>query len=238
MTDAHLLEVKKLSVKLPTMDHAVLDEVALTVPQGRFVVVLGNNGSGKSSFLKTLNRDYMISKGHIRLLGRELKDYTPQEFSHLVHMIDQYADYNLFADLTVYEQCLLWDRSGPKTMQAYREHVTQVLPKLGKLLDRPVQKLSGGEKQAVILSLLMLRPPKLLLLDEHTSALDPKMAPVIMAQTHAFVRQYNVTCIMVTHNIEHAKLYGDWLVVFRDGHLAAQCEVSHTMTTQEITALL
>lgn len=92
-------------------------------------------------------------------------------------------------------------------------------PNLASKLDATIDTLSGGEKQVLALALCLLQPPKLLLLDEHTSALDPKTSQQIMALTYAMVKKNNITCMMTTHDLDIAMKFGNRILVLRDGNV-------------------
>ena len=156
----------------------IIKPLSLCINKGDFVILLGSNGSGKSSLLKMLNGRYLCSGGSIELNGQSLKDYSQKELIQRIRSIGQSARENLFYGMTIYEHAKIFlDRSQYKkqlSREFLKDYLNEVFPQLSSKLDQPVESLSGGEQQILILALTLLQEPDLILLDEHTAAMDPK----------------------------------------------------------------
>ena len=134
--------------------------------------------------------------------------------------------------MTVLENCLLWDSRFQRVplfvsdvlLKEYREYLKLFHPRLPLKLKQGILSLSGGEKQVLSVALALRKTPKLLLLDEHTSALDVKMSSSVMEVTHQNIKKYNVTAMMITHNLEHALLYASRIIIMSQGKIVCDLE--------------
>lgn len=213
---------------------SILKNIHFSIQEGDFLVILGANGSGKSSLLKLMDQTYQPSRGKILLNQHLLKAYSSVEVSNAVKMLSQNLDQTIIPEMTLFENFKLWQSNKaqkPCTRQAFLAHLEHFLPVLAEKLDVALYKLSGGERQIFALSLMLLTPPSLLLLDEHTSALDPKRAKMIMKLTDEKIREYQLTSVMVTHSLEDALAYGTKLMVLKQG------EIQHFFDQSEKDAL-
>ena len=223
-----ILQVKDVSLKIPCVDHLILSKIDFEVDEGDFVVVLGGNGSGKSSLLKVISGAYKNSKGKILFEGKQISKMPSIQKSRDIVTLTQSIEDSLFFDMTVLDNAILWDMrhnsnylsiSKCTERKFYQEYFKNFNKKLSKKLDTVVARLSGGEKQSLILALCLKSSPKLLILDEHTSALDPKTAESIIQSTADEVTKKKITCLMTTHNLEHAVRYGNRLIAIKDGEI-------------------
>lgn len=236
MTSA-LFELRDVSFVVSNNPMPIIDNVSLTLCDGDFVTLLGANGSGKSSLLKLMSRAYQRSSGDIALRGRSIDDYSWRAFAHHVLTITQSTSDNLFMEMTVYENAKLYHASmkNPQVKKVVKEEFAAYLldfsSKLSDNIDTPVHQLSGGERQILVLSLCLQLNPLLLLLDEHTSALDPKTGEQIMSLTYQHARARGLTCVMTTHNLQHAVQYGNRLVAMYQG------KIRHCFDQQQKTLL-
>lgn len=249
INDIHsLLSIRNASLKLPLMERPILEDINLNLNAGDFLIVLGGNGSGKSSLIRLLNQRFALSSGTLQFNQNDLSTLNHAHFSQSVVTIDQDPANALFFELTVIENCLLTEsRYKPSqssmtkfSMQSERKFYATYLQdfhsSLSFHLDTPVHFLSGGEKQALILALAVLEPPKLLLLDEHTSALDPHQAQRMMECTQRMIQQHNMTALMTTHHLDHALEYGDRLIALKDGKIIfeANYDAKQQLTRQDL----
>lgn len=212
-----LLVLDEVSLKYPDMERMVIQSLSFSLYEGDCVIVLGGNGSGKSSLIKLINRTVNATSGCIRGLDRQGIITLTQDMSH-----------SLFYDLTVFENCLIWGLKNQKLSfkihthserEYYREYLQPYHPNLAEKLDRPLRNLSGGEKQALLLALCLEAHPKLLLLDEHTSALDPIQSDQMMQYTYKALKAKNITSVIITHNLNHALQFGNRLIGLKEGKL-------------------
>lgn len=222
------LNIKNVSLTFPKLENPILSNISYQVNKGDFVIILGSNGSGKSSLMKLIDRRYQPTSGNIYLDDRLIEKISVAEFSKKVITLTQNCHDSLFTSLTVLENYLLVKQRHESKLFSIRhkhereffsEYLLEFNPNLPKKLDQVVEKLSGGEKQALALALSVLYPPEILLLDEHTSALDPKSAQQLMALTQRVVSQHHITCMLTTHDLDIAMQYGNRILALKHGEI-------------------
>lgn len=226
-----MLELKDVSVIFnqgTSLEKRALDEVSVHIPQGQFVTVLGSNGAGKSTFFNVITGAAPAAEGTIVLDGQDITAQKEHVRSRSIGRLFQNPEHGTAPHLTVEENlALAYSRSrGPFSRAIRREEQELFREKLKTLdmgledrLKTPIGLLSGGQRQAVALMMAVLNPPKLLLLDEHTAALDPKSARKILEITNDLVRREHMTALMITHNMTDALTNGDRLLIFNDGKI-------------------
>ena len=212
----------------------LFDGFDLRCPSGQFVVVIGSNGSGKSTLLNLIAGSLLASAGSLRLEGRELLRQPAHRRARSIGRVMQNPLDGTAPDLTIAEnlrlaECrrrsLLQPRAllGLHPSRSDRRRYRALLDDLGlPLADRletPVGQLSGGQRQTISLVMASLGEPKLLLLDEHTAALDPRAEASVMQLTQQLVERLGTTTLMVTHSLEQALGFGDRLLMLQDGGL-------------------
>ena len=210
-------------------EQRLFEHFSLTVETGQFVTIVGGNGSGKTSLLNILCGSIPIDGGDVLMDGksvRRLKDYRRYADMGRVY---QNPSAGTCPNLTMLENLSLADNKGKpfglgwgvnrRRTDAYREQLRELGLGLEDKLDVKMGALSGGQRQAVSLLMATMTPLRFLILDEHTAALDPKTAEIIMALTDKIVRQKNLTAIMVTHNLRHAAQYGDRILMMQRGKI-------------------
>lgn len=222
-----ILHLDHVSLRYSNTAQPVLKDLTYTVKRNDFVILLGSNGSGKSSLLKLIHRHHQPTSGEITFLDKPIQYYAADVFSKKVAVLSQNTSDSLFNALTVYENYLLV-KQHPRLL-SFLHHATErkklqdylytFNPNLSDKLDAPVFQLSGGEKQALALAFCLLHPPQLLLLDEHTSALDPKTSEQIMALTQRMINEHHITCILTTHDLDIALRYGNRVLVLHEGKI-------------------
>lgn len=201
----------------------------LTIEPGSFVVVIGTNGSGKSTTLNAVAGTFPIDAGSIRLAGRELSGWPEHRRAKLIGRVFQDPLAGTSPSLSIAENLALaagrglWrglGRAVPhRRLAEFRDRVRPLGMGLENRLDSPIGSLSGGQRQAVTLLMATYRRPDLLLLDEHTAALDPKSAEQVIRLTEEVVRGQQLTTMMVTHSMAHAASLGDRLVMVHQGRV-------------------
>ncbi len=226
-----MLELKDVSVIFnqgTSLEKRALDEVSVHIPEGQFVTVLGSNGAGKSTVFNVITGAAPAAGGTIVLDGQDITAQKEHVRSRSIGRLFQNPEHGTAPHLTVEENlALAYSRSrGPfsrairKEEQAlFREKLKTLDMGLEDRLKTPIGLLSGGQRQAVALMMAVLNPPKLLLLDEHTAALDPKSARKILEITNDLVRREHMTALMITHNMTDALTNGDRLLIFNDGKI-------------------
>ncbi|MBM5797662.1 MAG: ATP-binding cassette domain-containing protein [Cyanobacteria bacterium M_surface_7_m2_040] len=202
---------------------------------GQFVTVIGNNGSGKSTLLNLIAGALKQSGGTIELGGRPLHRYPDHRRARWIGRVMQNPLEGTCPGLTIAENLRLAERRRHSGLSAsgllglrpsgadrrrYRALLDDLNIPLAQRLDALVGELSGGQRQTLSLVMATMGQPELLLLDEHTAALDPKAEALVMELTERLVRQLGATTLMVTHSLEQALSFGDRLLMLRDGQLA------------------
>lgn len=204
-----------------------VDHVDLTVPAGQFVAVVGSNGAGKSTLLNLIAGRYFPDEGSIELNGVDVTNWSEHRRAAFIGRVFQDPLQGTAASMTVEENLSMAACRGrrrglrPGVTAAERERFRERLAELGLgLEDRlrsPVGQLSGGQRQSLSLIMATLSRPSLLLLDEHTAALDPKTARQVLELTTRIVGEYGLTTLMVTHNLEHALRVGHRTIMMHEG---------------------
>jgi len=206
-----------------------LDGLSLTLNDGDFVTVIGGNGAGKSTMLNAVAGVWPIDEGQIIIDGMDVTNLPEHKRAKFLGRVFQDPMTGTAATMQIEENLALAARRGkarsllPGITKAEREEYIERL----KILDLGLEErmtskvglLSGGQRQALTLLMATLRKPKLLLLDEHTAALDPKTAAMVLGATDKIVAQDNLTTIMITHNMRDAIEHGNRLVMMKDGKI-------------------
>lgn len=208
-------------------EHRLFQDFSLTVEEGQFVAIVGSNGSGKTSLLNIICGSIPIEGGDVLIDGKSIARL--KDFQRYVNMGRVYQDpaAGTCPNLTMLENLSLADNKGKpfnlgravdrRRAEGYREQLRALGLGLEDKLDVRMGSLSGGQRQAVALLMASMTPLRFLILDEHTAALDPKTAEVIMELTGKVVKEKNLTTIMVTHNLRYAVEYGDRLLMMHQG---------------------
>lgn len=233
-----MLKIKNLSItfnKNTINEKKALDHLDLTLEDGDFVTVIGSNGAGKSTLLNCISGTYASSRGKIILDGIEIQRMKEHKRAKMIGRLFQDPLMGTAPNMTIEENIELAYRRGNKKNDIYHRFLKLSLTKEEKELfhnkiksldlgleDRMKSKvglLSGGQRQALTLMMATIIPPTLLLLDEHTAALDPKTAAKVMDITQKVISENHTTTLMITHNIRHALAYGNRMIVMSDGKI-------------------
>ncbi len=245
LIDDPLCLLKQIDLRIPGADRPILKNINYSINRGDRVILLGSNGSGKSSLLKLLNRTYAPTKGKIYLHQQNLQNFSSKQLSQAVVTFTQDLRDSLFFDLTVVENCVLWESRFKKNLfklthftddKFLKEYLAGFHPQLPNRLRTSVSALSGGERQSLVLALCLLHPPDLLLLDEHTSALDPKIALSLIKYTERLLIDRSITTVIATHNLDVALHTGNRLLALAAGEIRLQADgiEKQNLTEEEI----
>ena len=206
-----------------------LNGITLQLAAGDFVTVIGSNGAGKSTLLNSIAGDFPVDQGQIHLGNREITGWRQYKRAALVSRVFQDPMRGTAASMTIEENMVMALRRGQtrrlrRAITAKeREYFRNELRKLGLgLEDRLTSKvslLSGGQRQALTLLMATLQEPELLLLDEHTAALDPKTAEKVLELTCRVAGEYKLTTLMITHNLDHALSVGNRTIMMHEGRI-------------------
>lgn len=201
--------------------------IALDIAEGEFITVVGSNGAGKSTLLNAIAGEILPTSGKIFMDGQDVTPQPTYERARLVARVFQDPLAGTCGDLTIAENMALAAQRGhprrlrPALSKISRDYYATQLERLGlgleNRLDTPMFLLSGGQRQAVSLLMATFSPLKILLLDEHTSALDPKTAAFIIELTNSIIKENNLTALMVTHSLHQALECGTRLIMLHEG---------------------
>ncbi|MFV0559675.1 MAG: ABC transporter ATP-binding protein [Enterococcus sp.] len=212
-------------------DKILLNTLDLTIHQGDFITVLGGNGAGKSTLFNILAGTLQLTKGAIYFKEQEITQVQEEERAKFLSRVFQDPKMGTAPRMTVAENLALAQRRGQKRRLKKRkvnqqlEYFQSVCSEVGNGLENhlqtPAGELSGGQRQALSLLMATISTPELLLLDEHTAALDPKTAHQLMELTNRRIQEQQLTCLMITHRMEDALKYGNRLLVLQKGEIIA-----------------
>lgn len=207
----------------------ILNDVSLDIHEHDFITILGGNGAGKSTLFNVIAGTLPLTSGSIHILGENVTHFSPEKRAKYLSRVFQDPKMGTAPRMTVAENLLIAKFRGekrglvPRGLNSYREEFQATIEKIGngldKHLDTPIEFLSGGQRQALSLLMATLKRPELLLLDEHTAALDPKTSVALMELTNEFVNRDCLTTLMITHHMEDALKYGNRLIVMKDGQI-------------------
>lgn len=227
-----LLELKQATKVIQNPldeDNVILDGVDLTINEGEFVTVLGGNGAGKSTLFNSIAGSLALTKGSLSLEGKNLTNLSEEKRAKWIARVFQDPKMGTAPRMTVAENLLLALNRGKRRtlsmrkMKQNREDFEELCRLIGNglenHLDSPTGNLSGGQRQSLSLLMATLTNPKLLLLDEHTAALDPKTSKKLMELTDERIKEKQLTCLMITHRMEDALTYGNRLIVMEKGKI-------------------
>lgn len=213
-----------------TVDEFVLfNNFNLEVPRGEFVSIVGSNGSGKTTLLNILCGSTPIDGGHIYVDGKDVSKMNEHVRAAFIGRVFQNPQKGTCANLTILENMALADNKkgvygikaaiNRRRIDEYRTLLEYCGMGLENRLNSPVGALSGGQRQALALVIANMTRIDLLILDEHTAALDPKSSETVMQLTDKIVHDKGVTTLMVTHNLRYAVTYGDRLLMMHEGNI-------------------
>ena len=227
-----IVELKDATVKVNNgfdTEKTILDHVNLTIREGDFITILGGNGAGKSTLFNVIAGTLMLTSGQIFIMGEDVTSLPAEKRAKYLSRVFQDPKMGTAPRMTVAENLLLAMKRGqkrPLTLRKINEQralFTKICQEVGNglenHLDTPTGNLSGGQRQALSLLMATITKPELLLLDEHTAALDPKTSKQLMHLTEQRIEEGNLTCLMITHRMEDALRYGNRLIVLQKGKI-------------------
>ena len=211
-----------------TVDEKILfSDFNLTVNEGDFIGVIGSNGSGKTTMLNIVSGDVSPDAGTVTLNGVDITSRKNFKRAENIGRVFQNPSMGTCPSMTIWENMSIADNKGKTYGLSFglnrqrRDYYCSQLELLGmgleNRLNTPAGSLSGGQRQALALIMATMIRPDLLLLDEHTAALDPKSSDTVMMLTEKVVREKKITTLMVTHNLRHAVEYGTRAIMMHEG---------------------
>lgn len=249
MSELEIKQVTKVFNKGTINEKTALDNLSITLEKGDFVTVIGSNGAGKSSLLNAIAGSWPVDAGRICLAGQDLTGLPDYQRAAYIGRVFQDPLLGTAASMTIEENLALAAKRGMRRglrkalYLSNRMKMKEELAKLGLGLENrlttPVGLLSGGQRQALTLLMAIYKQPQLLLLDEHTAALDPKTGEIVLHQTKSIVESLQLTTIMVTHNIRDALKVGNRTIMMHEGRIVLDISgpQRQQMTTQEVLRL-
>lgn len=229
-----MLELNKVSKTFnpgTVNEKKALDGLSVTLAEGDFVTIVGSNGAGKSTFFNAVAGDFFVDEGSIRLDGADITYLPAYRRSRQIGRLFQDPMRGTAPHMTIEENLALaylrtakhqrafFSRVSKADKAFFREQLARLDMGLEDRMRQPVGLLSGGQRQALTLLMATMVPPKLLLLDEHTAALDPKTALKVLTLSARIVEENHLTTMMITHNMKDAIKYGNRLIMMHEGHI-------------------
>ncbi len=211
------------------LENHVLKGINLLIEKGQFITIIGGNGAGKSTLMNILAGDLLCSQGRLLIDDVDITKLPTEKRAKFIARIFQDPMIGTFSHLTIEENLsLAYKRGLPRGLgfclkASLRDKFKQALSALEMNLENRLQdnvaSLSGGQRQALSLIMATLQDCQLLLLDEHTAALDPKIAKTIMEVTNDIVKKHQLTTLMITHSMHQALAYGDRTLMLYHGEI-------------------
>ena len=242
-----LTDIRKTFGAGTVNEKTALDGINLTLAPGDFVTVLGSNGAGKSTLFGAIAGSFFPDTGTVVLDGKDITALPDYKRSKVIGRLFQDPLKGTAPHMTIEENlALAYLRASEKRSpfstitkadrKDFRDRLSMLGLGLEDRMDHPVGLLSGGQRQALTLLMATLVTPKLLLLDEHTAALDPATAEKVLDLTEKIVAENHITCLMITHNIPSALKLGNRTIMMKDGRIVLELsgQTRKAMTTEDL----
>jgi putative ABC transport system ATP-binding protein len=209
-------------------ENHVIRNIDLRINEGDFITIIGSNGAGKSTLFNLIAGTYKPSTGKIFISSRDVTSDPEFKRAKYIGRIFQNPSLGTASNMSLEHNMMISARKGFKGLKIslgkkMREHFQKELTRLDMNLENRlkdnVQLLSGGQRQSLTLLMMVLSRPQLIMLDEHTAALDPKNAAKVLELTEQFISEYNLTAMMITHNMQHAIDMGNRLLMMDKGEI-------------------
>jgi putative ABC transport system ATP-binding protein len=216
------------------LEQKVLKKLNLTVKKGEFVIIIGGNGAGKSTMFDVISGALRVDYGQVIVDGENITNVAQRYRAAIIAKVMQDPRIGTMENMTIFENMAFALKRGQKKgflpffnkarKRLFKEKLEVLNMGLEDRLDELVSNLSGGQRQALSLIMAIISDSKILLLDEITAALDPKIAETVMQLANKIVQESNQTCIAITHNMAHAIKYGDRLLILKNGQFVKEYE--------------
>ncbi|AAL94163.1 ABC transporter ATP-binding protein [Fusobacterium nucleatum subsp. nucleatum ATCC 23726] len=225
----NISNIKKTFYSALGEEKAVFNGLNLEINQGDFISVIGSNGAGKTTLLNTITGNIDLDGGYIEVDGKNINNLAKHKRGEFISKVYQNPALGTAPSMTIFENLSMADNKGKmfglslglnySRKKYYMNLLKELDLGLENLLDTEVQYLSGGQRQCLALIMATLNQPKVLLLDEHTAALDPKTSKIIMDKTEEIVEKFEIPTLMITHNLQDAIKYGNRLIMLHNGKI-------------------
>jgi putative ABC transport system ATP-binding protein len=229
----NLNRVSKLFNQGTPNETVAINRVSLQVTEGDFITIIGSNGAGKTTLFNLIAGTYPPSSGAILLRGKDITRHPEHKRARYIGRIFQDPLMGTAANMSLEHNMMVCYRKGFKGLRIslnarmrefFREKLKQLDMGLEYRMKENVARFSGGQRQALTLLMMVLSEPEMILLDEHTAALDPKNAELVLDLTSRFVERYRLTTMMITHNMNQAIAYGNRLLMMDKGEIILDVE--------------
>lgn len=209
-------------------ENVAIRQVGLTIREGDFVTIIGSNGAGKTTLFNLISGTMPVSAGRILINDADVTKHPEHQRARYIGRIFQDPLLGTASNMMVAHNMMIAYRKGMKGLRIslngrmrsfFREKLKDLQMGLEDRMDDNVGLLSGGQRQALTLLMMVISEPSLVLLDEHTAALDPKNAQIVLDLTSRFITDYGLTSMMITHNMSQAIRYGNRLLMMDRGEI-------------------
>lgn len=226
-----ITDVHKTFNKGTVNEKKALNGLSLELKDGDFATIVGSNGAGKSTMFNAIAGNFIPEQGSIELDGKDITFLKEHQRAKVIGYLFQDPMKGTAPNMTIEENLAIaylrastkknqfFSRISKKDKEMFREHLALLNMDLENRMKNPVGLLSGGQRQALTLLMATIVTPKLLLLDEHTAALDPGTADKVLGLTKSIIKERNITCLMVTHNMHQALELGNRTLMMDSGNI-------------------
>lgn len=249
MNDNKILTLENISITFnpgTPDENPALKNVNLSVNKGDFITVIGSNGAGKSTLYNIISGNLQPTTGSIKLNNQDITKLPEYKRAQYFGRIFQNPLLGTAGKMSLADNMMICSKKGWKGLkislskqrrEEFKEELKKLNMGLENRLNDNVSQFSGGQRQALTLLMTVMSKPQILLLDEHTAALDPTNADIVMKLTKEFAEKYNLTVMMVTHNMQHALNYGNRLLMMDAGEIILDIagEEKHNLTMNDLS---
>lgn len=231
-----MIELKNVSMLFnpgTVNENLAISDINLKVKEGDFITVIGSNGAGKSTLFNLIAGTIIPSSGSIHASGRDITREPEYRRARYIGRIFQNPLLGTASNMSLEDNMMITYRKGFKWLKRslnnkmrdyFRTELVQLKMGLEDRMKENLAMFSGGQRQALTLLMMVLSKPELILLDEHTAALDPKNAQIVLELTNKFIKEFNLTSMMITHNMTHAIEFGNRLLMMDKGEIIFDVE--------------
>lgn len=224
----NLKNINKIFAKDTINENHVIRNINLEVKKGDFITIIGSNGAGKSTLFNLISGNIPLSSGQVTLDNSDISNVKEYKRAKYIGRIFQNPLLGTAGNMTLEDNMVITSSKGFKKLKItldnqrrknFKEQLKVLDMGLEERLKDNVGLLSGGQRQALTLLMMVISNPRIVLLDEHTAALDPRNAQKVLELTDRFIKEYNLTAMMITHNMEHAIEYGNRILMMDRGEI-------------------
>ncbi len=248
MNDNKILTLENISITFnpgTPDENPALKNINLSVNKGDFITVIGSNGAGKSTLYNIISGNLQPTTGSIKLNNQDITKLPEYKRAQYFGRIFQNPLLGTAGKMSLADNMMICSKKGwmglisltKQRREEFKEELKKLNMGLENRLNDNVSQFSGGQRQALTLLMTVMSKPQILLLDEHTAALDPTNADIVMKLTKEFAEKYNLTVMMVTHNMQHALNYGNRLLMMDAGEIILDIagEEKHNLTMNDLS---